>query len=40
MIGSWLIVAATFRVRQDAHGPWAGATIAALGGHRARREAP
>jgi hypothetical protein len=28
-----LMVAGSFRVGQDAHGPWAGATIAVLGGH-------
>src|SRR5262245_66217469 len=33
-----LIVAGSFRVTcQDAHGPWAGATIAALGGRCAER---
>jgi hypothetical protein len=36
MIGSCLMVAGSFRAGcEDARGPWAGATIAALGGLRA-----
>jgi hypothetical protein len=34
---AWLMMAAIFRVGQDAHGPWAGAIIAALGGLCAER---